>query len=542
MKNLILVLLISAVSTVVYSQQMYQQWVARYNGTANSIDWAAAVAVDNNSNVYVTGFATNNNTSKDMITIKYDENGNILWVRTYNGEVNGGDYSFALVLDAQSNVYVTGRSDRGGPTFSDITTIKYNTNGVQQWVAFYNGPDNLFDEGRCLKVDNSGNVYVAGRSDGTTSGQDMVVVKYNSSGAQQWAKRYNGTANGNDAAWSIDVDASGNVFVSGQSVGIGTNNDFVVIKYNTVGDQQWLERYNSSGDDASRVVEVDASGNVYSTGYCTYNNNYDYLTMKLNTDGNVLWATRFNGSANLADLASAMALDSYGNVYVTGRSVGGANVLDSDYATVKYNTNGVQQWVAIYKGSNNTPDVPRAITLDDHGNVYVSGGSYSTTFNDYTTVKYKNGGGQDWVLRYNGPANNDDFSNAVAVDGLGNVYITGYSTGLSSNYDIATIKYSATVGVSNNGNEIPTNYSLSQNYPNPFNPTTTISFELPKQSDVSLSVYNSIGEEISVIVNDKLSAGKYRINFDGSNISSGIYFYRLQAGDFTQTKKMILIK
>jgi len=90
--------------------------------------------------------------------------------------------------------------------------------------------------------------------------------------------------------------------------------------------------------------------------------------------------------------------------------------------------------------------------------------------------------------------------------------------------------------------QIPENFSLSQNYPNPFNPITTIRFELPEDEKVSLKIFNILGEEVSTLVNTDLKAGQHEFQFNANNLSSGIYFYQLQAGSFVQTKKMILIR
>lgn len=90
---------------------------------------------------------------------------------------------------------------------------------------------------------------------------------------------------------------------------------------------------------------------------------------------------------------------------------------------------------------------------------------------------------------------------------------------------------------------IPTHYSLSQNFPNPFNPITKINFDLPIDSKVKLIVYDLLGREVIRLINDELrSAGSYTLKFDGSNLSSGIYFLKIQAGDFVATKKMVLLK
>jgi hypothetical protein len=89
---------------------------------------------------------------------------------------------------------------------------------------------------------------------------------------------------------------------------------------------------------------------------------------------------------------------------------------------------------------------------------------------------------------------------------------------------------------------IPAYYKLSQNYPNPFNPLTTIEFDLPKTSDVKIEVYNMIGQKIHTLINKKLQAGKHHVTFNAKNISSGVYFYRINTGEFQDVKKMILLR
>jgi hypothetical protein len=98
------------------------------------------------------------------------------------------------------------------------------------------------------------------------------------------------------------------------------------------------------------------------------------------------------------------------------------------------------------------------------------------------------------------------------------------------------------LGISNNNNQVPLAYRLDQNYPNPFNPVTTINFGIPKSSNVKLAVYDLLGREVQVLVNEFVQAGNHSVDFDASNFSSGVYFYTIRSGDFTDTKKMALIK
>lgn len=142
-------------------------------------------------------------------------------------------------------------------------------------------------------------------------------------------------------------------------------------------------------------------------------------------------------------------------------------------------------------------------------------------------------GGVNW-LSQNSPITttlNDNFFSDT---------LKGCSVGKSSM--IFTSNGGTFTGVNSNGSEIPGKFSLYQNYPNPFNPVTKISFDIPQQSFTKLSIFNILGEEVSVVLNETIPAGKYEAEFDASGLPSGTYFYRLNSGDYSETRKMILIK
>src|SRR6266540_2772802 len=319
------------------------------------------------------------------------------------------------------------------------------------WVARYKGPGNARDTAWAVAVDASGNVYVTGASVGSGTGLDYATIKYNSSGIQQWVARYNGSGNSGDEATAIAVDGSGNVYVTGYSTGPASGYDYATIKYNSSGIQQWVARYDGPGDtnDYANAIAVDGSGNVYVTGgsggsrvgcggACD-----DYATIKYDSSGTQQWVARYNGPGIFGDVGRAIAVDASGNVYVTGESMGSGS--GYDYATIKYNSSGTQQWVDRYNGPGNGDDDARAVAIDGTGNVYVTGHSLGSGSGfDYATIKYDSSGTQQWVDRYNGPGNGDDkivSPGAIAIDASGNAYVTGESTNLKGDYDYATIKY-----------------------------------------------------------------------------------------------------
>ena len=142
-KKLLLLLLLSSFSSFCFAQ-VSQQWVARHNGPGNDIDGARSLALDKEGNVYVTGSSTGTGTGLDYSTIKYNAAGVQQWEARYNGPGNNDDDAFSIAVDNNGNVYVTGRST-GNLTELDYATIKYNSAGVVQWVARYNGPENGLD-------------------------------------------------------------------------------------------------------------------------------------------------------------------------------------------------------------------------------------------------------------------------------------------------------------------------------------------------------------------------------------------------------------
>jgi hypothetical protein len=249
-------------------------------------------------------------------------------------------------------------------------------------------------------VDNSGNVYVTGWSIGSGTGYDYATIKYDSLGNQLWVERYNGPGSYDDQANAIALDSSGGVYVTGYSYGNGPSQDyapqdFATIKYDSQGNQLWVERYHGYvyGDNVAHAVAADKSGNVYVTGYSGgLGTSHDYVTVKYDSVGNQLWVETYNGPANGGDAALAIALGNSGNVYVTGTSYGGEPYHDYGYATVKYDSLGNQLWAKRYDPAANGSAVVWSIATDDLGNVFVTGWSpipMGGTIYDYLTIKYK---------------------------------------------------------------------------------------------------------------------------------------------------------
>jgi hypothetical protein len=440
--RLLIILIIVFWSLPLLAQEVDTAWVRTYNGPGDTADYVRGLAIDGSGNVYVTGASVGSGTDYDYATIKYHPDGDTAWVRRYNGPGDVPDRASAIAVDDSSNVYVTGYS-YDSVTDYDYATIKYCPNGDTAWIRRYNGPGDYSDVAHDIAVDDSGNVYVTGHSSGSGTSYDYATIKYYPNGDTAWVRRYNGPENGWDFAHVITSDGSGNVYVTGRSDGSGTEIDYATIKYNPNGDTAWVRRYNGPADSTDRAdaIAVDGSGNVYVTGY-SYGSgtDRDYATVKYDQSGNELWVRRYDGPANSSDGASAIAVDGSGNAYVTGSSY---DILTHhDCTTIKYYPYGDTAWVRRYNGPADSSDAASAIAVDGSGNVYVTGYSWSDgTSYDYATMKYYPNGDTSWVTTYNGDADSMDTGADIAVDDSGNVYVTGLSCGDGTDLNYATIKY-----------------------------------------------------------------------------------------------------
>ncbi|GIV09305.1 MAG: hypothetical protein KatS3mg019_1396 [Fimbriimonadales bacterium] len=358
--------------TVMYDRNGNMVWGQRYSGMGQPADDIAnGIALDPAGNVIVTGTLTVAQLGywgSAYGTVKYYLNGAQAWVRRYFGPQTyySVDFANAIATDNLGNIYVTGGS-RADFSAEDIATVSYNPNGIERWVRRVQGDGFSQDSGYAIATTPRTNeIYVAGKQ-----GSYGTLIKYNSSGSQLWTTV--------ETAWqgyfsSMVVDTQGNVYVSGLQAGATAN--YVVIKYNSSGIRQWLRAYDGGGSDYATAVQVDWEGNVYVTGYSQgAGTGYDYVTIKYDRNGNQQWLRRYDFGD---DRAAAMAVWLLtGDVYVTGKS---ANKI----ATVHYNTNGDLMWVRRYEHRDGGAIGVALIETLEGQDVYVAGSTQS----DFTIIKY----------------------------------------------------------------------------------------------------------------------------------------------------------
>lgn len=360
--------------TIKYDSFGVEQWIARFDSPASGNDRVSAITLDGVGNAYVTGFSTGFGAGSDWITISYDSSGEQRWLARYN---NGQGIDIAV--DLTGNVFVTGISDQG------FTTMMYDSTGIEQWVANLNN----YGSPAAITLDAAGNVLVTGYMGHGVYNFDMVTVKYSRAGEQLWVASYAGPAHDEDLAEGIDTDAQGNVYVTGRSMGRDTGMDIITIRYNcTTGEEEWVERFDGDGNDGGNALVVDGrAGVVYVTGYSGPIS--DYTTIAYSLAGEQKWVAFYHYLERVSDYAHAVSLDESGNIYVTGSSAGANGDYCGDYATIKYNPSGVEQWTARYSSPGSSNDMAKAIAVDRAGSVYITGFLSDFRYNNIATIKYQ---------------------------------------------------------------------------------------------------------------------------------------------------------
>ena len=549
-KTTLLIVLATILLAGVAQAAVAPDWAVRSSVNGST---AQGVAVDAVGNAYVAVTVARSGHFNIGI-IKYDPAGTELWAREAPGIGLGYDNAAGIVINSLGNIVITGRSWRGPTALNyEIVTRAYNPAGDSLWVARFNGVSSREDAPVAIAADGAGNTYVAGYANATAilsySGRAFVTIKYGPTGSLLWYWTYSG--NWSSGANAIALDRHGNAYVTG---GIYENNpsfeDYLTIKYNSVGTFAWASRYAgpTATNDEAKAIAVDDSCNVYVTG--ASGDGSDIATVKYDSTGAQRWVKRYDGPAHLTDAGAGIGVDWLHNVYVTGREGLPGTPNTYDIVTMKYSGSGDSLWVRRYASLLSPYDDPIALRVEGGGNSLVLASSYGagstpySAFKDYLTLGYGADGTPNWEARYAGPGDGDDFASAMAVGADGSLYVTGASSDYLPGTGYAgTIKYSRpTADVAGDGRPVRDPARLSWNYPNPCSRSTTIEFALASAERVLLKVYDLQGREVATLVDEVRAAGTHAIRWDASLAPAGVYFYRLAAGRRSETGRTVVMR
>ena len=460
-----------------YESDGNEQWIQSLNGPGtDGAGEGKDVTFDADGNVIVAGWLENFNHYKDLAVAKYSASGELLWVQSYGNIAGEEDVAVAVQADSWGNVYVTGYSEGDG-TGLDYVTLKCDPWGNRLWANRYNGPADNDDKPVALAVDRSGNVVVTGQSYGVGTDLDYATVKYTSGGRELWVRRHNGSADSADYAGAIAVDNTGVTYVSGRNHEVGERYPAATIKYGILGDILWTayceDPHPSLTSFGVKGMTIDSAGFVLLGGY----GSCAFLAAKLSPSGDTVWTAR----ADLERSCRAYSAigDEGGRVYVTGL-VRGDHYPDFDYVTVAFNAYGEEFWRQTYDGGDNDRDEAYDVAVSTDGKVFVTGRSegYMTSY-DAVTIGYDTLGRQVWVDSFNGREGSSwrDLGNAVSCGTSGCVAVAGYSGESYSDRDFLTIVYAPRIGLAEPRGATRLVESLSMDaHPNPF--TGSIRFRI----------------------------------------------------------------
>ena len=316
------------------------------NGTANNYDMPAAIGIFHNF-LYVTGEVSDSVSLLNYVTIQLNKSTGVLnWKRRYDA-ANYFDVAFAMdILDSSSGIgatQVAGVITIAGASQDTLNrwkycTIIYDSTGTELDTTRINGTSNSFDRPMAIKSDALGNFYITGAATDSGASFNVRTAKIDTSGGLAWIIDFGSNAK-DDEGNDLLVDDSGYVYVGGKSNSyLAQTQDYLLVKYSTGGVQQWFRTFDAdtNADEAVKMC-FDNYGNILMTGSATRNNKKDILTIAFNPAGDTIWKTYFNGEFGGDDRGTDILSDDRGNIYVTGQM----QITDTTWqqVTIKYKTN-----------------------------------------------------------------------------------------------------------------------------------------------------------------------------------------------------------
>ncbi|MEO8512067.1 MAG: SBBP repeat-containing protein [Ignavibacteria bacterium] len=527
-----------------------REWVNRFNGPGNRFDIATTMRLDGTTGVIVYGNTASLTSFSDITAIKYSPSGILLWQSTFNGFGNSVDETKAAVIDAAGNSYVTGFTADTNQVVK-IVTLKINASGVILWSKVFLPPANNQGIGISITNDNTGNTYTCGYTRRANGSNSIVLIKYSTNGDLLGSVFFNKTQTSSETPVSVCVDNAGFVYILASSNAIGGVNDILMLKYSSSLNLIWQNTFSGNAVGNDIPVQMLLSNDNRLVVAAAMNNlpgGLDYGVFRFDTSSALAMQYFYNGTGNNQDIPYAITTDTANNIFVTGSSRNSDTLGSEDFFTMKIDPTAFLVWEKRYNGNGRGFDYGTSIAVDKWGNVFAGGTTDKHDFHQqYALLKYGPTGDLLWLEEYSKIEYSEDFIYTTLADNNGNIYVTGISFDSTTDYDIATIKYSEVIGIGSISTEVPRELALLGNYPNPFNPVTKIKFQIPQNvksetSNVKLIVSNLLGEAVAVIINDNLKAGIYEAEFDGSNFSSGVYFCTLSNGKEIKSMKIILIK
>ena len=367
-------------ATVKYDYAGQELWVRKYEEGPGQ---AQAMLVDTDGNVYVTGYNAENYLI-DLLTFKYSPDGDLLWQVSYNNPAGNQDKPKDMAFDASGNIYIAGSSDNDEQDDVDLLLLKYNSEGALLWDRTIDNGDEQTDAGYALAIDPDGNAIVAG-----FTAPNPYLVKYSPNGDLLWEDEHVGYST-HDWWQEIETDAEGNIYVLGEISPPSESNHIWTAKYNPEGNILWEDSYTGTHEYACYEggIALMPDGGVVICGQSWDEpSNISIVTIRYAPDGTKLWQ-QLEKAGYAHTSGDDLTVDADGNIYVTG--FGYNYSYSEDIITLGYSPDGELLWTQIYAGPDyeSQSDYPQEIAVDEDLNVFVAAHSWGDDSNDFTTIKY----------------------------------------------------------------------------------------------------------------------------------------------------------
>jgi hypothetical protein len=457
-----------------------------------------------------------------------------LWTQTFGGSYWDEGYSVQQTDDG-GYIVVGFTSDAGG--WTDVYLIKTDVAGNEQWSETFGGSD--YDYGYSVQQTDDGGYIVAGYTwSFGVAVNDVYLIKTDASGVEEWSQTFGGS--GFDEGYSVQQTSDNGYIIVGYTWSGAGLNDVYLIKTDASGVEEWSHTFGGSSNDYGYSVQQTSDGGYIIVGFTmSYGSGPEAVYLiKTDASGNQQWSQTFGGSSS--DRGYSVQQNDLGGYIVAGYTWSfGAG--DDDVYLISTDASGNQQWSQTFGGV--WCDYGRSVQQTDDGGYIVAGTteSFGAGNDDTYLIKTDASGNQQWSHTFGGSSN--DFGYSVQQTGDGGYIVAGYteSYGVGGS-DVWLIRIASEVGVKPQNPEQTFKFQLSSAYPNPFNPCTSIRFGLPVACIVELSVYDLSGRTVAELINGWRGAGLHEVTFDASQLASGIYVYRMQAGNFNASGKMVLLK
>ncbi|MCI0450465.1 MAG: T9SS type A sorting domain-containing protein [Chlorobi bacterium] len=424
---------------------------------------------------------------------------------------------------------------------SKMYIVKFNKYGDTLWTKHYNINVNDTYGAYWVEEINDRGFIVGGSGPSSSAG----LLKTDSIGTFQWYRTF---ADGWQT-WCVSktID-SGYILAIRTGNSYGPTDDVRILKTDSLGNTIWDKVFvdNNSEDYISEIKPLDNYGYVALGTKWPIGDSADVYLMRLDSNGDTLWTKTIGG--NRSEGGSSIDIANDGGFILSGSS----NSFNPNYFfqsyLVKTDSLGNVQWQRTYTTAFNERCFSiRTIPL--RGYVFCGQSDSILSFGERAFVRVIDFTGNILHEKFYRPGDDGNRFRSVELTNDGGFILCGYADfefGALNSYIVRTDSLGniKPIGISINSNEIPLNAELFQNYPNPFNPETVIKFNINKKEHVKLIIYDVLGRELVTLIEKSLNAGFYSIKFnaDNFNLSTGIYFYKLITGNFTSSRKMILIK